>query len=329
MADTVSHDMYFGTSAAGVANATTSSPQFKGNLPIGEQAFGPGTLQYNKTYYWRVDELTRGGIVKGDVWSFTTRACNVVDDFERYDHNCVPGLDGMINRVWQGFGGAEDALEQILSANQPAPCTVSLEMTYYNKSGLTYSEATRVFGLGRDWTTGGLDTLSLSFKGAAGNTADRLYMVIADDQGYAAEVEYTGDGTVYSDQWQNWSIDLNEFTGVDLKAVKKFAVGVGDKAGSASGAVGYLYIDDISVCSGGDNTGCPCLGNLNGDTQIDLEDLQAVAAILLDAGAPFIVPVEPGHCGNLNGDEQIDLEDLQAVAGILLDAGSPFIVPCN
>jgi len=74
---------------------------------------------------------------------------------------------------------------------------------------------------------------------------------------------------------------------------------------------------------------CPCAGDLNGDGQIDLDDLQAVAGVLLDAGSPFIVPVGAGHCGNLNGDEQIDLEDLQAVAGILLDAGSPFIVQCD
>jgi hypothetical protein len=74
---------------------------------------------------------------------------------------------------------------------------------------------------------------------------------------------------------------------------------------------------------------CPCPGNLNADDQIDLEDLQAVAGILLQAGSPFIVPVEAGHCGNMNADLQIDLEDLQAVAGILLQAGSPFIVQCD
>ena len=52
MADTLSHDVYFGSSSAGVANATTSSPQFKANLPIGEEAFKPGMLRYNTTYYW-------------------------------------------------------------------------------------------------------------------------------------------------------------------------------------------------------------------------------------------------------------------------------------
>jgi len=74
---------------------------------------------------------------------------------------------------------------------------------------------------------------------------------------------------------------------------------------------------------------CACPADLTGDEQIDLEDLQVVAGILLQAGSPFIVEVEPGRCGDLNNDEQIDLEDLQAVAGILLDAGSPFIVPCK
>ena len=75
--------------------------------------------------------------------------------------------------------------------------------------------------------------------------------------------------------------------------------------------------------------GCPCLGDLNADEQVDLDDLQAVAGILLDAGSPFIVPVGEGHCGDLNTDLQVDLDDLQAVAGILLDAGSPFIVDCE
>lgn len=74
---------------------------------------------------------------------------------------------------------------------------------------------------------------------------------------------------------------------------------------------------------------CPCPGDLNADQQIDLEDLQAVAQILLQVGSPFILPVEPGHCGDLNADLQIDLEDLQAVATLLLEAGPPFIAVCE
>ena len=81
--------------------------------------------------------------------------------------------------------------------------------------------------------------------------------------------------------------------------------------------------------AGASQESCACPGDLNTDDQVDLEDLQAVADILLDAGSPFIVQVEPGHCADISADEQVDLEDLQLVAGILLDAGSPFIVSCE
>jgi len=75
--------------------------------------------------------------------------------------------------------------------------------------------------------------------------------------------------------------------------------------------------------------GCPCPADINEDGQVDLDDLQAVAGILLDAGRPFVVPADPGDCADINEDAQVDLDDLQAVAGILLDASNPFIVPCK
>jgi len=79
----------------------------------------------------------------------------------------------------------------------------------------------------------------------------------------------------------------------------------------------------------GDACDCACPGDVNGDGQVDLEDLQVAAGLLLDAGSPFIASVEPSDCGDLNDDEQIDLDDLQALADILLDGGSPFIVLCE
>jgi len=75
---------------------------------------------------------------------------------------------------------------------------------------------------------------------------------------------------------------------------------------------------------------CPCPGDLNSDGQVDLEDLQAVAQVLLTAGSPFVVSVPPAPlCAELTGDSQVDLDDLQAVAGLLLNAGSPFVVSCQ
>ena len=74
---------------------------------------------------------------------------------------------------------------------------------------------------------------------------------------------------------------------------------------------------------------CRCPGDVNDDSQVDLEDLQALARILLDAGTPFVVACDAGNCADINSDGQIDLEDLQAIAGILLNEGSPFIAPCS
>jgi len=102
-------------------------------------------------------------------------------------------------------------------------------------------------------------------------------------------------------------------------------IGQPDAAWSEGGAYELLG----GFWPGGPVPGCPCPGDLNDDRQVDLEDLQAVAGILLAAGAPFVVPVDEGHCAEMNGDDQIDLEDLQTVAQILLNAGSPFIVSCE
>jgi hypothetical protein len=56
-----SHNVYFGTS---------NPPPFVGNQTT--TIFDPGTMDYNTTYYWRIDEVNPGGITTGTVWSFTT-----------------------------------------------------------------------------------------------------------------------------------------------------------------------------------------------------------------------------------------------------------------
>jgi len=66
----LSHDVYFGADYAAVRDATTVSPEFLGNTPSTE-AVAPPPLFEGVTYAWRVDEVTSGGTVKGDVWLFS------------------------------------------------------------------------------------------------------------------------------------------------------------------------------------------------------------------------------------------------------------------
>ncbi|MGB8226977.1 MAG: hypothetical protein WCE45_08990, partial [Sedimentisphaerales bacterium] len=60
-----SHDVYFGT------NPTPGAGEFIGNQP-GTTYDPPGSLSYNTTYYWRIDEKNASGTTTGTVWSFTT-----------------------------------------------------------------------------------------------------------------------------------------------------------------------------------------------------------------------------------------------------------------
>ena len=59
--DATSHDVYFGTS---------NPPPFAGNQT--DTIYYPGTLDYDTTYYWQIDEVGLSGTTTGVVWSFTT-----------------------------------------------------------------------------------------------------------------------------------------------------------------------------------------------------------------------------------------------------------------
>jgi hypothetical protein len=56
-----SRDVYFGTD---------NPPQSRGNQT--DTSYYTGTMAYNTTYYWRIDERNAGGTTTGDLWSFTT-----------------------------------------------------------------------------------------------------------------------------------------------------------------------------------------------------------------------------------------------------------------
>ncbi|MHC4805865.1 MAG: hypothetical protein ACYTBX_06315, partial [Planctomycetota bacterium] len=65
-------DVYFGTDEEAVRNANMRSPEYKDTKDLGSESYDPGKLDWNTTYYWRVDEYnTDATISEGRVWSFT------------------------------------------------------------------------------------------------------------------------------------------------------------------------------------------------------------------------------------------------------------------
>ncbi len=59
-----SHDVYFGT------DSTPDAGEFIQNQT--GTTYDPGTMNYETTYYWRIDEKNDDGTTIGDIWSFTT-----------------------------------------------------------------------------------------------------------------------------------------------------------------------------------------------------------------------------------------------------------------
>jgi len=59
------HTVYIGDNFDDVNNAT-------GGTQIGVNRYSPGTLEFEKTYYWRVDEFDGSVTRKGNVWKFKT-----------------------------------------------------------------------------------------------------------------------------------------------------------------------------------------------------------------------------------------------------------------
>jgi hypothetical protein len=77
--------------------------------------------------------------------------------------------------------------------------------------------------------------------------ADRLYVALRDASNHTGVIAYPDAGILLAKTWVKWDIPLSDFTdaGVNLGAVRKMFIGVGDRANPARGGAGPLYLDDI------------------------------------------------------------------------------------
>jgi len=103
-----SHDVYFGTSATDVNNASRANPM--GVLVSQGQAdteFDPqGLFEFGRTYYWRIDEVNAAPdntVYKGKVWSFTA---------EPYSYP-ITGVTATASSVSQATMGPEKTINGV------------------------------------------------------------------------------------------------------------------------------------------------------------------------------------------------------------------------
>jgi len=264
-----SHDVYFGTDADAVRNATKTSPEFKAGKALGSESYDPGKLAWHTTYYWRVDEVNAvrpESPWKGSLWSFTTGEFIVVDNFEDYDAGA--------NQIWyswhDGLGYGTPATPPYFAGNgtgaavgdETTPSYTeetiihggrqSMPLAYdNNKQGFAkYSEAELALTAPRDWTEEGVTELSLWFRGIASNTAEPLYVALSNSTGQPAVVYHDNPNAATVETWTQWVIPLQKFAdlGINLANVDRIAVGVGTRGNMTTpGGAGKMYFDDIRL----------------------------------------------------------------------------------
>jgi len=243
-----SHELYFGTDAEAVGSATTASPEYVGPRALGAESYDPGGLTWDSGYAWRVDEVYPTETVKGLVWSFATADFISVDDFESY--NDIDPPDPESNRVFDkwidGFGTTTNGA---LVGNDLPPYAEQTivhgglqSMPYLYDNNLKTSEATLTLVYPRDWTAEGVTKLSLWFRGASGNAAERMFVALGN-----AVVYHDDPAATQIAGWNEWVIDLTEFAGVDLTNVNSITIGFGTRNSPAAGGAGTMYFDDIRL----------------------------------------------------------------------------------
>ena len=263
------HEVYFGADAEAVANADTSSPEYIGSRDLGSESYEPGELQWNTTYYWRVDEvndLDSGSPWLGHVWSFTTGDFLVVDDFEGYDarnsqiwwawkdglgyaaHDDEPAYPG------NGTGSAvgDEATSSFTEETFVHGGSQSMPLFYdNNKQGVAkYSEAQLTLTAPRDWTASSVEELSLWFRGDSTNAAERMYVAVTDISGTVVVQYHDNPNATQASTWQEWVVPLQTFAGqgIDLANVDRIAIGLGTRGNATvPGGAGKMYFDDIRL----------------------------------------------------------------------------------
>jgi hypothetical protein len=246
-----SHEVYFGTDAGAVRDATKASPEFAGAKALGSEAYDPGKLDWASNYYWRVDEVYPANTVKGLVWSFVTADFISVDDFEAY--NDIDPPDPESNRIFDKWvDGFETTTNGALVGNDLPPYAErnavhggDQSMPYSYDNNMKTSEATKTLTYPRDWTEGGVTKLSLWIRGGSANAAERMFVALNGNA-----VVYNEDpDVVLNPRWTEWVIYLQAFAdqGVNLANVNSITIGFGTKGAPAAGGSGKVFIDDIRL----------------------------------------------------------------------------------
>lgn len=165
------HDVYLGMDKDALELADTSTADIYRGRQSGTSYSPPEGLPWGTgPYYWRIDEInTDGSVSAGSIWSFSVADYLIVEDFDSYTDN-----DPDNEAIWQhwidGYGIPSNGAQVGYLFPPYAEKTIvrsgqSMPLAYQNTNGVTNSEALLTLTAPRDWTTQGVDALSIWFRG--------------------------------------------------------------------------------------------------------------------------------------------------------------------
>jgi hypothetical protein len=236
------YEIYFGTDA--------SALELKGSGNLGSESYEPGQLEWNTTYYWRIDEANSANADSpwtGPLWSFTTADFLIIDNMESY--NDLDPADPASNRIFNAWidGYGDPTNGSLVGYENPpfAEQTIvhggnqSMPMYYDNSAGK--SEATLTLTSNSDWTVNGVNTLTIWFRAETGNAAEQMYVALNGN----ARIDHDDPDAATLMSWSEWNIPLQAFVdfGVNLSNVNSITLGLS----SVSGGTGTMYFDDIRL----------------------------------------------------------------------------------
>jgi len=248
-----SHNVYFGTDFDDVNDAdTTTAGVYKGNQEANE--YDPGTLDFDTTYYWRIDEVNNADVNspwKGRTWEFTVANYIVIDDMESYDP--------FINRIWYAWDnpwGTGSFVELGVTPFVPVHGgDNSLEFLYDNTLKWDFfsywSESEYSLDSAQDWTHDGVQVLTVLFHGDPNedaNATEQMYVGIEDSGAGRMDIYYPDMNDIVVEEWHEWNIEISDFAGVDATAITKVYLGFGSSDNTDTpGGEGLVYFDDIRL----------------------------------------------------------------------------------
>ena len=338
--DTLSYDVYFGTTSPGTFQANQTA-----------KTFDPGTLNYETIYHWRIDSINDSGITTGDVWSFTTeymdsagtsQGCFVIEDL---NGDCQVDIDDLVLMASQWIGpscGSESGLVLYWKLNESSgPTAADSSVAEHGGSVVGASWNPEGGNLGGALQFDGTDDyVWSSYQGILGSDSRTCAAWIKTDQP-SGQIMTWGD--LDSDS-HGWGISL------DQTGVLRVDVGGGYITGTTVLADDFWH--HIAVTSGGSTTDEILLyidGRIETNAKVVSQSINTEGITTVNMGkyfegliddvriynrvlslqkvwALFSTATINHACGDLNADEIVNLSDIARLAQNWLQSAPPIII---